>query len=195
MKRAFDVAIAALGLVVLTPVLAACAIAVKLSSEGPVLFRTERIGRLGSAFTLYKFRTMTSESGPGITKLGDKRITRVGRTLRKSKLDELPQLWNVLMGEMSLVGPRPEDPRYVANYTPEQRHVLSVRPGLTSPAAIKYRHEDALLDAIGGDVEVAYVAQVLPEKLEMDLQYVRTHTFVGDIRILIETATSIAKGK
>jgi lipopolysaccharide/colanic/teichoic acid biosynthesis glycosyltransferase len=186
MKRLFDIGVSLLALVVLSPVAGAVAIAVRLSGRGPVLHRGTRTGLNGQPFILYKFRTMTAGAalaGPGITSSTDVRITRVGKWLRTTKLDELPQLINVLRGEMSLVGPRPEDPRYVALYTPEQRRVLSLRPGIVSPAAIAYRHEEALLAGFA-DIESAYLDEVLPRKLAMDLEYIETQTFFGDLRIL-----------
>src|SRR5436305_1549910 len=145
MKRVFDVAVSLLALVVLSPLLALIALAVKATSSGPVFHRGERIGRGGAPFRILKFRTMRiNASGPGLTRGGDARVTPLGRILRRSKLDELPQLVNILRGEMSIVGPRPEAPEYVRLYTAEQRRVLTVRPGLTSPASLRYRHEESL---------------------------------------------------
>src|SRR5207244_4623101 len=143
-KRAFDLAVATIGLVVLLPVMLVVALLVKLDSKGPILYRADRVGRYGREFRLYKFRTMIEgahKHGPAITARDDPRITRLGRILRTSRIDELPQLVNVIRGDMSLVGPRPEDPTYVAFYTPEQSRLLSVRPGITSPASVAYRNE------------------------------------------------------
>jgi lipopolysaccharide/colanic/teichoic acid biosynthesis glycosyltransferase len=143
-----------------------------------------------------------AQQGPGITQQADPRITRVGRLLRRLKIDEMPQLINVLKGEMSIVGPRPEDPRYVAYYTPEQRRVLSVRPGMASPAFIQYRHEEALLAlwnthystgqaAAGGDLEDIYLTAILPDKLRLDLEYIEQQSFLGDLAILAQAAISL----
>jgi lipopolysaccharide/colanic/teichoic acid biosynthesis glycosyltransferase len=148
LKRAFDIAASGLGLIVLSPLLAIIALAIRLDSAGPVFHRTTRVGKNGKPFRLVKFRSMIAgadQQGSGITAAGDARITRIGAFLRRRKLDELPQLWNVLMGQMSFVGPRPEDPRYVEHYTEEQRQVLAARPGITSPASLVYRHEERIL--------------------------------------------------
>ena len=141
-------------------------------------------------FKILKFRTMSAEDladGPAITGKKDPRITRVGRFLRKYKLDEIPQLLNVIIGEMSLVGPRPEDPRYVAHYTPEQRGVLSIRPGIASPAAVAFRHEEALLaDVPPEELDRVYLQEVLPEKLALDREYLDNWSLLADIKILIQ---------
>jgi lipopolysaccharide/colanic/teichoic acid biosynthesis glycosyltransferase len=187
-KRGFDVLAAGLGLIVLSPLLVMIALAVRLDSPGPALHRAQRVGRYGRLFRLYKFRSMVVDAdrqGPGITSAEDDRITRVGRIVRRTKLDELPQLLNVLRGEMSLVGPRPEDPRYVAMYTPEQRAVLEVRPGITSPASLAYRYEEAAL--VGEDWEQTYIKEVMPAKLAIDLAYVRQPGFWRDMVILART--------
>jgi lipopolysaccharide/colanic/teichoic acid biosynthesis glycosyltransferase len=146
-----------------------------------------RVGRDGQPFTMLKFRTMHvgADAGAGITGAADARVTRLGRRLRAARLDELPQLINVLRGEMSLVGPRPESPRYVRYYTPEQLAVLRVRPGITGPTQLRFRDEAARLTA--ADVEAQYVGELLPAKLASDLEYVRTRTLWGDIAILLET--------
>ena len=194
-KRLIDVLGAGLGLAGLAPVLAAIAAAVRLDSPGPILYRARRTGRGGAEFTMYKFRTMharRASHGPLITPADDRRVTRVGRVLRRAKLDELPQLWNVLRGDMSLVGPRPEDPHYVALYSPEQRRVLEVRPGITSLAAIRYRDEERLLQ--GPDWERTYVTQVMPAKLRIDLEYVERQSLWLDSRILWATARSVLPG-
>ncbi len=188
LKRAFDIVCSAVGLTVLSPALLLIALAIRLNSPGPALYRAKRVGRGGRHFTLYKFRSMVAnadKAGPGITAAGDARITSVGRVLRRTKLDEWPQLINVLRGDMSLVGPRPEDPRYVALYTPEQRAVLSVRPGITSLASVRYRHEEALLT--GADWETRYTQEVMPTKLALDLEYVRNASLWLDLVILWRT--------
>ncbi|MGC8838816.1 MAG: sugar transferase [Anaerolineae bacterium] len=194
LKRVFDVVVSALVVIIALPLWAAVAVAIKLDSSGPVFHRARRIGKDGRPFTLYKFRTMVEGAdaqGPRITRRDDPRITRVGRFLRRMKIDEMPQLLNVLKGEMSIVGPRPEDPRYVAHYTPEQRRVFAVRPGMASPAFIKYRHEEELLAALGGDLEEAYLQHILPDKLQMDLDYIARQSFGYDLAILAQAALSL----
>jgi lipopolysaccharide/colanic/teichoic acid biosynthesis glycosyltransferase len=192
LRRLFDIMTAVVGLILLSPVLLGVALAVKLDSAGPVFYRAKRVGRDGALFELLKFRSMTADAdrqGPGITAAGDRRITRVGNRLRRTKLDELPQLINVLKGEMSLVGPRPEDPRYVALYSAEQRQILDVRPGITSQASLVYRHEEALL--IGNDWEDMYRSVVMPEKLSIDLEYLATRTFWSDLLVLLKTVRTV----
>jgi lipopolysaccharide/colanic/teichoic acid biosynthesis glycosyltransferase len=187
-----DVAAAAAGLALLSPLLLAVALAIKLSDGGPALYRARRVGKDGAPFYLYKFRTMVVNAagqGPGITASGDPRITRIGRRLRRTKLDELPQLINVLRGDMSLVGPRPEDPRYVALYTPDQREVLRARPGITGAASLAYRHEEALLS--GEDWETRYRGEVMPAKLALDREYLARRTVVSDVHLILRTAAAI----
>ena len=194
LKRTFDLTLSVLLLIALSPFFLLIAAAIKLDSRGPVFRRAVRAGREGVPFTMYKFRTMVvgaAGCGPGLTRGGDPRVTRVGRWLRKYKVDEVPQLINVLKGEMSLVGPRPEDPRYVARYTPSQRQVLSIRPGMASPASVKYRHEEEVLAAVGGNLEEAYLKQVLPDKLWLDLEYLRQRSFLLDLVVLANVAMSL----
>lgn len=167
---------------------AVIALTVKLSDGGDILFSAERVGKDGRLFRLYKFRTMVPDAhkrGAGITAAHDPRITPLGVFLRRFKLDELPQLFNVLKGDMSFVGARPEDPRYVALYTPEQRHILHYRPGITSPASLHYRNEEAVLS--GEDWHTKYVTDILPKKLEMDLSYLRQRTMMRDVIIVFRT--------
>jgi FlaA1/EpsC-like NDP-sugar epimerase/lipopolysaccharide/colanic/teichoic acid biosynthesis glycosyltransferase len=192
-KRLLDVCAALVGLLVLSPLLLVVAIAVKLDSRGPVLFRQLRIGRRGLPFPLYKFRSMfvDSDRGAPITAGADRRITRTGRLLRLWRLDELPQLFNVLKGDMSLVGPRPEAPAIVERYTLEQRQVLEVRPGITGPTQLASLDEAARLPADVDPTEY-YVRHVMPTKLDLDLQYIRTRTLVGDLRILLSTPLRVA---
>jgi lipopolysaccharide/colanic/teichoic acid biosynthesis glycosyltransferase len=192
-KRVFDVVVSAIGLVVLAPVLAALAVAVRLSSRGPVLHRARRVGRGGGLFTLYKFRSMRIDAGdgPGVTAAGDARITRLGRLMRATKLDELPQLLNVLRGDMSIVGPRPEDPRYVAWYTPEQRGVLAWRPGITSPASIAFRNEESLL-AGSVDLEARY-REVMGRKIAADLAYFPNATVASDLTLIARTVRAVLR--
>ncbi len=190
MKRALDVAVSLIALLLLWPLLLALALAVRLDSAGPALFRQERVGLHGRPFRIHKFRTMRAggAAGPLVTAGGDARITRVGRVLRRHKLDELPQLWDVLRGAMSLVGPRPEVPHFMALYPDEARRViLSVRPGITDPASIAFRDEEALL-AAAPDPERAYVETVMPLKQRPYLDYVRQRSLAGDLRILLRTA-------
>lgn len=191
-KRLLDLSVSLTGLILLSPLFALIAIAIKLDSPGPVFFGGRRVGRDGSLFDIHKFRTMVvgaARKGPGITAAGDPRITRVGAVLRRTKLDELPQLINVARGEMSVVGPRPEDPRYVALYTPEQRRVLSVRPGITSPASLRFRHEEELLQ--GEDWERVYREEVLPAKLQVELDYLEHRSMWSDLGIIAQTVAAV----
>jgi lipopolysaccharide/colanic/teichoic acid biosynthesis glycosyltransferase len=196
MMRFIDIAASGLGMVLLAPLFLAIAVSIKLSTPGPVFYRALRIGKDGAPFRLYKFRSMvveTDKSGPSITTAGDSRITPIGRFLRKTKLDELPQLVNVLRGEMSLVGPRPEDPRYVAYYTPDQHRVLRVRPGITSAASLRYRDEATLLT--GPDWEKTYVESIMPQKLAIELAYLQQRSLLTDMRLIMLTLWAvIARG-
>jgi lipopolysaccharide/colanic/teichoic acid biosynthesis glycosyltransferase len=188
LKRPFDALLAGFGLLVLGPLLAAIAAAIRLDSPGPILYRATRSGRFGVPFTMYKFRTMQERRdthGPKITTHGDRRVTRVGRLLRPARLDELPNLWNVLRGEMSLVGPRPEDPHYVALYSAGDRAVLAARPGVTSLAALLYRNEERLL--VGDDWEHVYIGEVMPAKLAIDRAYIERQSLWLDLKILAAT--------
>lgn len=191
-RRALDIAASLAGLAVLSPLFVCLAIWVRLDSPGPVFYRAQRVGKDGKLFRLYKFRSMVADAdrrGPGITATGDARVTRAGHFLRRTKLDELPQLINVLKGDMSLVGPRPEDPRYVALYTPEQRRVLAVRPGITSAASLVYRHEEQLL--AGEDWETVYRTKVLPDKLAIDLEYLEHRTLGSDLKLIFRTIVAM----
>ncbi len=191
MKRLFDVALAGTGLVLLSPVLAAAAIATLLDSGRPVLYRQVRVGRFFKPFTLYKLRTMeTTAAEPGITVGEDSRITRTGRFLRSTKLDETPQLANVVLGDMSIVGPRPELPRYVELFHKEYELILTVRPGITDPASIKYRDESELLNG-ASDPETVYLEEVLPDKIAMTQSYVASHSMLSDFRIIVQTIARI----
>jgi lipopolysaccharide/colanic/teichoic acid biosynthesis glycosyltransferase len=191
MKRIFDIFISVLGLLILSPVFAIIAVSIKRSSPGPVFYRGPRTGRRGKVFQILKFRTMyerlESYNGPRITAGDDERITPSGRWLRGSKLNELPQLWNVLKGDMSLVGPRPEDPDLVANWPEDARQeILSVRPGITSPASVFFRDEENILRA--ESVMEKYLKIIVPSKIRLDTIYVREHTLVSDLDILFLTA-------
>jgi lipopolysaccharide/colanic/teichoic acid biosynthesis glycosyltransferase len=194
-KRLFDLFVSIAGLTVLAPLLLAIAVLVRLECAGPVLFRQARIGRHGVPFEILKFRTMYESTaiGPQLTVSGDPRITRIGRLLRATKLDELPQLVNVVRGQMSLVGPRPEVPRYIALYPPQVRDVvLSVRPGITDEASILFRNESAIL-AAAADPERAYIETILPQKLRIYEAYARRHGLRGDLRILLRTISAVLR--
>ncbi len=187
-----DVVVSGIGLLLLSPLFAVIGLAIKADSPGPVFFRGKRVGKGGEPFCVYKFRTMVADAaqkGPGITAAGDARVTCVGRFLRRTKLDELPQLINVLMGDMSLVGPRPEDPCYVAAYTLEQQQVLDTRPGITSPASLRFRHEEELLE--GEDWEGAYREEILPAKLQIELEYLERRWIGKDLGIIIRTLLAL----
>jgi len=188
-KRALDVALCICSLPIAMPLAAVVAAIVKATSPGPVLYRADRIGLHGQPIVVLKFRTMRTDcEGPRVTRSGDDRVTSVGRVLRASKLDELPQIVNVLRGDMSIVGPRPEDPKYVAGYSEEQRQVLSVRPGMTSLSFLRFGHEQEFIErAAPADAETFYLTQVLPEKLDIELTYVRSWSVRGDMRIIART--------
>jgi lipopolysaccharide/colanic/teichoic acid biosynthesis glycosyltransferase len=188
-KRAFDLVASGLGLAVLSPVLLLIGIAVATEDGGPILYRQERVGRGGRTFRILKFRTMIVDAdkrGLPLTVGADSRITGVGRFLRRTKLDELPQLVNVVRGEMTLVGPRPEVARYVALYRGEQRRVLELTPGITDPASTQYVDESALLGA-SADPEREYIETVMPRKLQLNLAYAEQATFLSDLRVLLQT--------
>lgn len=192
LKRLFDVVVAGFLIVVTSPIWLIARVLVRLDSPGPVFYAATRAGRNGAPFTMYKFRTMVvSREGTAITAADDPRITRSGRWLRKAKVDELPQLVNVVRGEMSLVGPRPEEPRFVAGYTEEQRRVLSVRPGITSPASVRYRNEERLLTGMGSDLEGHYAAEVLPAKLKLEIEYLDGRSFWRDLGVLAATVGAV----
>jgi lipopolysaccharide/colanic/teichoic acid biosynthesis glycosyltransferase len=192
MKRLFDVVAAALALLALALPLLALAVAVRLGSRGPALFRQERVGRRGQTFRILKLRTMVDKvSGPLVTAAGDARVTPLGRFLRRYKLDELPQLWNVLVGDMSFVGPRPEVPRFVAVYGLADRALLEVRPGITDPASLHLRNEEELLGRFA-DRERAYLEVLLPLKLDLQRDYLARRSFAGDLALILRTLLRIA---
>lgn len=191
MKRLFDVVVSAVGLTLLVFPFGIIALAVKLTSTGPVFYRQWRIGYGGQPFRLYKFRTMvTLKAGPQVTVEGDPRITQVGSMLRRWKLDELPQLWNVLCGNMSMIGPRPEVEQFVRYYTPQQRLLLKQTPGLAGASQLVYAHEADILRG-HPDPEEAYLRLLMPKKIAVDLQYERVRTFWSDLRLLAELALLI----
>ncbi|MBO7287728.1 MAG: sugar transferase [Bacteroidales bacterium] len=197
MKRLFDIIASGCGLLLLSPLLLCIAIWIKLDSEGPVFFRQVRVGRYNKDFRIFKFRSMRvgSDKGSLVTIGGrDPRITRSGYFIRKFKIDELPQLINVFIGDMSLVGPRPEVRHYVNYWTPEQLHVLDVRPGITDPASIKYRNENELLEK-ADDPEKFYIEVIMQEKILLYLQYVKNASFLYDIKLIFNTLWVVFKGR
>jgi lipopolysaccharide/colanic/teichoic acid biosynthesis glycosyltransferase len=192
-KRFIDVFASLVGLVILSPLFILIAVSIKVSDGGTVFFRQERVGRRGCTFRIWKFRTMlvgADKIGPSITSAIDPRITKVGRLLRSSKLDELPQLINVVVGEMSLVGPRPEVPKYVALYTVEQRKVLDLKPGITDLASLEFRDEENLL-AGAPDAEIFYRDYCIPRKIELNLKHASKASAWRDLEIVIRTIVSI----
>jgi lipopolysaccharide/colanic/teichoic acid biosynthesis glycosyltransferase len=190
-KRIFDLVASAIGLIALSPLLLVVSIAVKLSSKGPALFRQTRTGRFGKPFQIFKFRSMKLSSGETdslLTASGDSRVTRLGFYLRKSKIDELPQLWNVLVGDMSMVGPRPEVPLYTAQYSGRQLGVLTAKPGITSHSIVINEEEHL---AGRPDKEGYYLRVILPAKLETDLAYCQHIRFSRDLAIIFNTVSSL----
>ena len=195
MKRLFDIIASGCGLIVLSPLFVILAIWVKLDSEGPVFYRQVRVGYKNKDFRIFKFRSMRigSDNGSLVTIGGrDPRVTRSGYFIRKFKFDELPQLINVFLGDMSLVGPRPEVRHYVDYWTPEQMHVLDARPGITDPASIKFRNENELMEQ-AEDPEKYYIEVIMQEKLKLYLEYVNNHSFFGDIGLIFKTFWVIVK--
>ena len=196
MKRLFDIVASGFGLIVLSPLFLILAVWIKLDSPGPVFYRQVRVGRDNRDFRIFKFRSMRvgADKGSLVTIGGhDPRVTRSGYIIRKLKLDELPQLINVFVGDMSLVGPRPEVRHYVDYWTPEQMRVLSVRPGITDPASIKFRNENELMEK-AEDPEKYYIEVIMQEKLRLYLEYVDNHSFFGDIGLIFKTFKAIAAG-
>lgn len=188
MKRIFDIISSGIGLVVLSPLFLVLAIWIRLDSKGPVFYRQVRVGKNNKDFWIFKFRSMREGADMGsLATIGeDARVTRLGSFIRKFKLDELPQLVNVLVGDMSLVGPRPEVRHYVNYWTPEQMHVLDVRPGITDPASIKFRNESELI-AQAEDPEKYYIDVIMQEKIKLYLEYVNNRSFWGDIGLIFKT--------
>ena len=193
MKRLFDIILSSLGLLILSPIFAIVAIWIKLDSYGPIFYRQVRVGRYNQDFRIYKFRSMRVGSDKGsLVPIGgrDPRITTSGYFIRKFKIDELPQLINVLIGDMSLVGPRPEVRHYVNYWTPEQMHVLDVRPGITDPASIKFRNENELLEK-AENPEKYYIEVIMQEKIRLYLEYVNQHNLFYDLKIIFQTFWAI----
>lgn len=194
-KRALDLAVSVPALIALSPTLLVIAALVKAGGPGPIFYAQERVGRRGRPFRLYKFRTMVTDadkSGPAITSSGDARITPLGRTLRKWKLDELPQLWNVVRGDMSLVGPRPEVRKYTDIFRDDYSEILEISPGITDYAALEYRDEEEVL-ARYPDAEEAYTSVVLPEKIALYRQYLRDMGFRSDLKIIFRTIREVIR--
>lgn len=195
MKRLFDILISGLGLFALSPLFILVAIWIKLDSEGPVFYKQSRVGKGNKDFQLYKFRSMVTQADMnGLLTVGDhdSRVTRAGYFIRKYKLDELPQLINVFRGEMSLVGPRPEVRKYVDMYTPEQMHVLDIRPGITDIASIKYRNENDLL-AKAENPEQYYIDVIMQDKLRINLEYVKHNSLLNDFKMILDTFVAILR--
>jgi lipopolysaccharide/colanic/teichoic acid biosynthesis glycosyltransferase len=188
LKWIFDRVMAAAGLLALCPVLAVVAVLIRVRMPGgPVIFRQRRVGRGGRLFTMYKFRSMTvGHGGSSVSVAGESRITPLGHVLRRYKLDELPELWNVLIGDMSLVGPRPDVPGYADRLTGEDRDVLRLRPGITGPASLKYANEEEIL-ALVDDPQRYNDEVIFPDKVRINLQYYRSHSLAGDIKLILAT--------
>jgi len=188
-KRVFDFIAAILGLVLLLPILLIISLWIKLSSTGPLFYSQKRVGRDFKEFDIYKFRSMVVNAdkiGPSVTSGNDSRITKVGRFIRKTKIDELPQLLNVIKGDMSLVGPRPEVMKFVEKKRGEYKKVLSVRPGITDNAAIEFRDEETIMDQYE-DKEKAYIEIILPKKIQLYYQYIDNISFINDIKLILKT--------
>lgn len=195
LKSVFDRLMAAILLIVLSPIFLLLAVWIKLDSEGPVFFRQERVTQYGKSFRIYKFRTMVQNAeqlGTQVTSKDDMRVTSVGQALRKCRLDELPQLINILEGTMSFVGTRPEVPRYVAAYTDEMKATLLLPAGVTSVASIRYKDEDILLDA-ADDVDDCYIHNVLPAKMEWNLRSLKEFSFIGELKVMVETVLAVIR--
>ena len=195
LKSVFDRLMAAILLVVLSPIFLLLAVWIKLDSEGPVFFRQERVTQYGKSFRIYKFRTMVQNAEQlcaQVTSKDDMRVTSVGQALRKCRLDELPQLINILEGTMSFVGTRPEVPRYVAAYTDEMKATLLLPAGVTSVASIRYKDEDILLDA-ADDVDDCYIHNVLPAKMEWNLRSLKEFSFIGELKVMVETVLAVIR--
>ncbi|MGG7142791.1 sugar transferase [Clostridium nigeriense] len=188
-KRIFDFLLSLFGIIILSPIFIIVSIAIKLDSKGSILFLQKRVGRYGKEFDIYKFRTMVTDAeklGKQITVGKDNRITKVGAFLRKFKIDELPQLFNVLKGDMSLVGPRPEVPKYVALYNKEQKKVLDIRPGITDMASLRYKDENDILGKVDNPEEY-YINVIMKDKLNLNLEYIEKSNVFFDIYLIVKT--------
>jgi lipopolysaccharide/colanic/teichoic acid biosynthesis glycosyltransferase len=192
LPRSFEVVVSLVGLVLLFPLMAISAAMIALTSPGGIMFQQKRVGRHGETFVLYKLRTMMiANAGPEVTSKNDARITQVGKFLRQTKLDELPTLWNVLKGDMALVGPRPEVPRYVKLEDSMWQAVLTVRPGITDPVTLQLRSEEELLAQVKGDTETYYVSELLPLKLKGYVAYLKERNWRTDLKVLIQTLGAV----
>lgn len=193
-KRLFDLVVAFIMCVVISPVLLGVGAAIKLTSKGPIFFRQTRITQFGREFRVFKFRTMTvgAEGGAAVTVKNDCRVTKIGRFLRKFRLDEFPQLFNIVVGSMSFVGVRPEVPKYVSRYEPEMLATLLLPAGVTSPASIEFRDEEKFLQD-AENVDETYVLKVLPPKMKYNLEYLQGFSFFGDLKIMLQTVWAVLK--
>ena len=191
-KRIFDIVASLMGIILLSPLFVIIALLILITDGRPIIFKQVRIGKGGKPFTIYKFRTMRQSRGLSITKKGDPRITDIGKFLRKYKLDELPQLWNVLKGDMSIVGPRPEVPEYVKYFPSDKKDVLSVRPGLTDLASLVFINEEEIL-AQFEDPHEAYIKYILPRKLKLNMIYIRNRNFCFDMWLIFKTLKRLVK--
>lgn len=194
LKRSFDILVSLVALILLAPLFFTCAVVIKLTSRGPVFYRGRRVGRGGDIFLMHKFRSMVVDAdqiGTDLTPQDDPRVTRVGKFLRKTKMDELPQIIDVLKGNMSLVGPRPESPLYAKYYNERQRRVLDVRPGIVGPTQFKYHRYEELILKDKEDPDTYYIQELMPGKLQMDLDYIRNRNFLLDIRILFRALLEV----
>lgn len=195
LKRGFDFIASTIGFILISPILVIISVLIKLTSKGPILFKQKRVGRYGKEFNILKFRTMVVNAeklGKQITVGKDSRITKVGAFLRKYKFDELPQLINVIKGDMSLVGPRPEVPKYVELYNEKQRRVLDVRPGITDYASIEYRDENSILGRVDNPEEY-YINVIMPHKIDLNMKYIEKNNVLIDIEIIFKTIFNIGK--
>ena len=194
LKRSFDILISLIALTLLAPLFFICAIVIKLTSQGPVLYKGKRVGKGGDIFLIHKFRSMVvnaDQIGTDLTPRGDPRVTKIGSFLRKTKMDELPQIIDVLKGNMSLVGPRPESPLYAKYYNESQKQVLDVRPGIVGVTQLKYHRYEELVLKDKEDPDAYYVQELMPKKLEMDLDYIENRSFLLDIKILLKTLLAV----
>lgn len=195
LKRAFDIIFSFIGIILLFPIFIIVGIIIKIDSKGPIFFSQERIGKNFKAFKILKFRTMVYDNkGPLLTARGDQRITRVGKYLRRYKIDELPQLFNVFKGDMSLVGPRPEVRKYVELFKPYYKEILTLRPGITDPASLKYSDEESIL-SLSQDYEELYIRRILPDKIKLSLEYIKNQNIITDILIIFRTILRIKNSK
>lgn len=193
-KRIFDVSISAIGLILISPLMVVIALLIKSTSRGPVLYRQIRVGQHGTCFELLKFRTMRAASGPSLTRKGDQRITPVGKVLRRIKFDELPQVFNVLCGDMTLVGPRPDLPQFWSTLGQRYCAIRQLRPGITSCASLKFSDEESLLASIPEeDLNNYYISSHLPLKVQIDLDYAKHASLLSDLRVLWATLTGTGK--